>query len=326
MNLVEMRTVNIVGRSIHDSQEDYLAAIRNTCAIRFFPSDLYVNLRIYQLEELSLSHIQASARSTTRTPALISNDRRDHVCFLYSVSGSALYQTQDKISRIEAGHLFLIDLSQPFTLRDLSPQTTIALSVPRARVSPMVSRPSALHGLTAYDSESLPLTDLMQAAVRYASNLPISSARPLGQALMAMVELVLSGLAQRPSTSITNEASRPKQRALELIRDHLGSRELSPDWLASKLHMSRSQLYALFRDQGGVSKAIWLERVHGAQTALEDVAEARRIGEIAYAFGFQTEAHFARSFRNAFGTSPRSYRRNAAAARTSLKEEQDRSR
>ena len=54
---------------------------------------------------------------------------------------------------------------------------------------------------------------------------------------------------------------------------------------------------------------IWRRRLEAARDALLDASEKRRIGEIAFHFGFSSEAHFARAFRSAFGKTASETRR-----------------
>lgn len=93
-----------------------------------------------------------------------------------------------------------------------------------------------------------------------------------------------------------------------LIESRLASADLTPEWLMAKLNISRSDLYTLFEGQGGVARYMWRRRLEAIKAALLDPGDARRIGEIAYAHGFSSQAHFARAFQVAFGKTARATR------------------
>lgn len=102
-----------------------------------------------------------------------------------------------------------------------------------------------------------------------------------------------------------------------LIRDNLARPELSPDWLAQQLEVSRASLYRLFDSRGGIMRYVQERRLLAMQAMLSDPMEGRRLSRLASDLGFSSEAHFSRSFRARFGVTASAYRReqhDAAAA------------
>lgn len=93
-------------------------------------------------------------------------------------------------------------------------------------------------------------------------------------------------------------------RAASYIERNLISQDLTPDRVAEAIHVSRSVLYRLFSASGGVRRYILQARLERAWSLLADRAPAQRVSEVAYASGFQSEAHFCRAFRRAFGVTP----------------------
>lgn len=58
----------------------------------------------------------------------------------------------------------------------------------------------------------------------------------------------------------------------------------------------------------GVTAYIRKRRLEAIHVLLNDPRDTRSIGEIAYQYGFVSEAHFSRVFRQKFGFSPRQAR------------------
>jgi AraC family transcriptional activator of tynA and feaB len=80
-------------------------------------------------------------------------------------------------------------------------------------------------------------------------------------------------------------------------------------------HVSRGNADAnavLAVDGTSITRLIRARRLERCRRALEDPSQAhRRVSEIAYGWGFSDRTHFGRSFRAAFGSLPREYRRLA---------------
>lgn len=98
-------------------------------------------------------------------------------------------------------------------------------------------------------------------------------------------------------------------RVKAIIRQHLCSPDLSPEWLCQLTGMSRSQLYRLFEPTGGVRREIQRERLRQAHRVIADPGETRTIHEIGAEIGFEEPTAFSRAFRREFGYAPSALRR-----------------
>ena len=77
--------------------------------------------------------------------------------------------------------------------------------------------------------------------------------------------------------------------------------------------MSRSNLYRLFEDTGGVARYIQRERLLEAHAVLTDPATKKSISAIAEDLRFADASSFSRTFRREFGHSPGEVRSAALA-------------
>ncbi|MDR7039916.1 AraC-like DNA-binding protein [Methylobacterium sp. BE186] len=96
--------------------------------------------------------------------------------------------------------------------------------------------------------------------------------------------------------------------AEQAIRANLASPDLSPEWLATELGISRASLYRLFAPYGGIMRSVQERRLLAVRAALSDPLETRLLSRLAADFGFQSEAHFSRSFRAQFGSTASEFR------------------
>jgi AraC-like DNA-binding protein len=77
--------------------------------------------------------------------------------------------------------------------------------------------------------------------------------------------------------------------------------------------MSRSNLYRLFENTGGVARYIQRERLVEAHAVLSDPATAKSISAIAEDLCFADASSFSRAFKREFGLSPGEVRAAAVA-------------
>lgn len=100
-------------------------------------------------------------------------------------------------------------------------------------------------------------------------------------------------------------------RVRAIIRQHLRSPDLTPDFLCRVMGMSRSRLYRLFEPVGGVVRDIQRERLRQAHRAIADHSDGRSIQAISEELGFLEPTTFSRAFRREFGYAPGALRRMA---------------
>lgn len=108
-------------------------------------------------------------------------------------------------------------------------------------------------------------------------------------------------------------------RAEALIQASFTKPDLSPEWLAKQLGVSRSALYQLYTPLGGVRRQIQERRLLAVYEALSDPLEPRGTGQIAIEFGFSNAPLLHRNFRERFGLTPGQYRTAIVDAAEAMK-------
>jgi AraC-like DNA-binding protein len=104
-----------------------------------------------------------------------------------------------------------------------------------------------------------------------------------------------------------------KERVREAVRRHLRTPTLGPKTLCRLVGMSRSNLYRLFENAGGVARYIQRERLLEARAVLSDLATTRSISAIAEELCFADASSFSRAFKREFGYRPSEVRSAALA-------------
>lgn len=98
------------------------------------------------------------------------------------------------------------------------------------------------------------------------------------------------------------------ERLHAAIEDGLADEDFGVHALASRIAISRSQLYERLRSLTGQTPVQLLQERRLERAARLLAEGAGTVGEIAYAVGFKSVAHFSRQFRARFGVAPSLFR------------------
>ncbi|MCJ2077099.1 helix-turn-helix domain-containing protein [Methylobacterium sp. E-016] len=93
-----------------------------------------------------------------------------------------------------------------------------------------------------------------------------------------------------------------------IVQANLSRPDLSSEFIAGQMLLSRSTLYRLFEPEGGVMHFVQTERLKAVRDALADPMETRTLGRLAEIFGFSSLSQLSRSFRNRYGAPPQAWR------------------
>jgi AraC-like DNA-binding protein len=104
-----------------------------------------------------------------------------------------------------------------------------------------------------------------------------------------------------------------KERVRQAVRRHLRTPTLGPKNLGRLIGMSRSNLYRLLEDMGGVTRYIQRERLLEAHVILSGTSPTQSISAIAEDLCFADASSFSRAFKREFGYSPSEVRSAALA-------------
>jgi AraC-like DNA-binding protein len=95
------------------------------------------------------------------------------------------------------------------------------------------------------------------------------------------------------------------------VRDRLRHADLSPEMIARGVGLSTRRVHELFGSEpASLMRWIWQERLRRCRAELAASAlRNRSVAEIAFSWGFTSQAHFSRAFRAQTGLTPRDFRR-----------------
>lgn len=267
-----------------------------------------------------LGPIQFVRMSTNRTD--IRRTRRHIVpgaprlySFLLQARGSSVFQHCGQEAHLSEGDFTLCDSAAPHSFAVDDSSTVIMLRVDGATLKEHLPTPERFCGLRLRNEVGL--TAPMSAMVSkldarleegFTSVYDASVARHLLE-MMAMSYAI--GFEELPDLSAVIKGRQAE--VVRYIEDRLRDPKLSPAAVAEGLRISPRYLRTVFAGSGEkVSAYIIRRRLEECAKQIRNPAWAgHTLTEIAFAWGFNSAAHFTRTFHEQFGMAPRDYRRVA---------------
>ncbi|MDP9861474.1 MULTISPECIES: helix-turn-helix domain-containing protein [Streptosporangium] len=266
------------------------------------------------LNDLRITTMSFPALRSERTPALIR--RSDPEMYeLTLITGGEMWISQaGKDARIHAGDLVMWDTSRPYDGRGLEGTSrAMILHLPRAQLPLPVKKVDELlaRRMPARAGMAAILAHYLRSLVRQTSSMALLDVRRLGTLTL---DLAMAFLAHRLNAQdrlpleTRQQALRVRIRAF--VEHNLADPHLSPAAIAAHHHISVRYLHLLFqRPETTVMAWIRQRRLENCRADLADPRlRAHSIQDIAARWGFTHATDFSRSFRRAYGMSPKDYR------------------
>lgn len=264
--------------------------------------------------ELTIGSIRFNRQRYQRDRRTIVSSGLDHYLIQCLTDGALRGDCDGQAITAAPGDICLFDLARPY-VTEADAGARITAVVPRARIDAVLGRRS-LHGLTLRAGD--PLTRMLRSLMLSLHDIAgeIEDADALA-AETAMIEILTTIISHRLNGAAPRQAPvapRLRARIDAFVDDHLSQPGLGVEALMREFGISRTHLYRLFADQGGLASAIRDRRLDAAfhQLRRADGVD-RTITDIALASGFSSSAQFARAFRTRFAMSPSEARLGAPA-------------
>ena len=296
----------VTNRRGFETWAEMLAPVFDVDADRDVVSSFAFGFESWTLGSAVIGRCRARGHTFERSRRTVARSGIDHVMIQLQGEGGLDGDAEGRPIRGRPGDICVFDLARP--ARTVSPDFgNTTLVVPRTVLEPLVADYDALHGLVL--SADNPRTRLL---ARHVEDLTGHLAGPGGDDLIGLVEPTIHFAAACLGTSADGRAvtapavNRAKLAAVRAFIEHqLADPALDAETICRRMGLSRSTLYRLFEPLGGVAAHIRRRRLN---QCLRDLVSprhrARRISEIAFAWGFTNEASFSRAFRDAFGLTP----------------------
>lgn len=266
----------------------------------------HVNLESYLInEQIILGHCQSSAQKFQRASLRTARDGLDYYLLQVHTKGKQEILRAGKTCQVAAGDLMVIDLADKHAAES-SDFANLTLVIPRPLLAPLLDAPDSQEGRTLKADTAL--TRLAVSHIEMLCNviatLPTAHAESIIKPTVQLMASALNGSIEKVENGSNSLAKSLLAQTKVKIERNLGSK-LEVDDLCRITGISRSRLYGLFEPLGGIRNYIQERRLrHCAKDLMSPHLQQQRIYEIAYRWGFSSEAHFSRAFRKRFGMTP----------------------
>lgn len=253
----------------------------------------------FQLGDVRLADIGGNAHAVERTPKVARSAPKDSVFASLLVKGEAVFLHEHGCLSATAGDLVVYDTRSPYLFGFSSSMRKFLVDVPRDLfveqcMAGGVPAPMLFGRGTAREGE-------LVVALRAVLENPVASARDTVLDLIRLLATERTGGRAAPAAYQTQLIV-----AEDYIERHLHDACLTPGQVAGVMAVSARHLGRIFESAGTTPSRHILER--RLQRAHDDLtapgAASTTIADVAYRWGFSSQAHFARHFRARFGRTP----------------------
>lgn len=271
------------------------------------PAGLVVEKTDIALPGLGIADISGRDHLIERSPAMVRQLPKESLFACQVISGQAYFVQRDRCLLAEVGDVVIYETRVPYLFGFLTPMRQLLIDIPivafgdsldaqRAalplRIAPKPGA-SALLGSTLRAS----VERFMKNPVEHDAASFVDHTRTL---VAGLIDVELNGAgASRASLSYLLTAK-------QYIAMHLSEPALGPQAVADAVGLSLRHLSRLFAAEGeSITQYIWSERLSRAYRELTDTRLRKAsVGEIAFRWGFSSQAHFSRAIRERYGASP----------------------
>ena len=265
------------------------------------------------LGSMMLARTASTHQFWERSSNTIAADGMDHyILQLYYSGGVTVDQGKDG-QELTADGLLFQDLSQT-AQATTSDFDNLVFVIPRPLLEDRLTLPEDhnMRFLSPRDPMVRIVANLMRSLKANASSLKPEHAHVLENSFAEMLAACLNS-AYGETSDTTN-----KRQSLEVMtlirryfRENFSRPDLTPDRAARELGISRSKLYQLLEEHGGVYRYTRDLRLRRAKQLLSATTKRpRSLYDVALECGFSSDTSFIRAFRETFDMTPGDFRRS----------------
>ncbi|MDN7500202.1 helix-turn-helix domain-containing protein [Burkholderia gladioli] len=271
------------------------------------PAGLEVEKTDIALPGLGIADISGQDHLIERSPALVRQLPKESLFACQILSGRAYFIQRDRCLLAEIGDIVVYDTRVPYLYGFLTPMRQLLIDIPLTTLEDRLDADLATLPLriTPKPGAGAMLGTTLRTSVERFVRDPVEhEAARFAEHTRSLVVELIDGEVNGTSASRTSLSY--LLTAKQYIAMHLGEPELGPQAVADAVGLSLRHLGRLFAAEGeSMTQHIWSERLSHAYRELTD-ARLRKtsIGEIAFRWGFSSQAHFSRAIRERYGASP----------------------
>jgi AraC-like DNA-binding protein len=278
------------------------------------PGQRTVNGRVgtHKFDTLDVASVTGDVHSIKRSHEGIRRDDSEHIFCLFQMSGQLNVRHNNNRVILKPCESLLLDSTKEAELYfSESACHLISLHMPRSTfLAANRNEVQIGHKMRAAHPMA---ASILQQIKEYALNetQSVAVSRASSDMLLSMIQIGFSNVDNVDRNYHPGVNEDRFQFAIQLIESHLTEEELSLDWLADRMRISRRQVQRVFQEgNDSFAKAVRSRRLKlVAEKLSTSRAHSRpaRISEVAYSVGFRDLSNFNRGFKEQFGYCPRDH-------------------
>ena len=266
------------------------------------------HIALHDLGEVRLCRLQASRHRVVRTAGTRGLSDPGYLKMVVQLRGRSLFEQDGRIACLKPGDWSLYDTTRSYLVSSTAPVDLHILLLPREgilRNSPELAQLLVRRLRSTSGMGKVACNAIAQAFARDGAEEPAAAGARI-------VELLHLSLLEHCGMQLAQAWPSVLHERIKLhVQQRLADPELDVESIARLLNCSKRALHKAFEREGhSLRDYIWDRRLQRALGELE--SERRELGsitEIAFACGFSSAAHFSRTFRARYGSSPKDWRR-----------------
>jgi AraC-like DNA-binding protein len=290
------------------------------------PYDFSASMEIKQFGSLTLVHASVSQVELARKPSHIARSNNRDTIFHLCLAGRARVEQGPNSGAIAAGDFVLVDENVPYEAVTLHPPNPdradapvewLCVKLDRSEIERRIGNIGVVAGRRIPGTAEIAriTRSFLAAVAASAGKMPIAQRTMLMEQTVDLIGATIVGALDQPVGSTMYRTSLLHRIKLH-IRQNLHDTQLSTQSIAAAFRISPRHVQGLFAEYGESPGAyVRGQRLELARRRLNTAIHGHgSIEDIAVACGFGSLAHFSRSFKAAYGESPRSYLRSSRKA------------
>lgn len=257
----------------------------------------------FGLGQIDINNFRTAEQTITRSLTMARRSSDEIFALSYMKQGTAAVHHQGTDVHVPEGSFVLVSHAAPYSFQ--FPRGAVALTahMPSSWLRRWVPQPESMLART-FDASQWggALAALLSAIDQNGLENAVLARSCIADQLGSFLALMNGNVSQCESL----HQGRMFKRAIQFMRDRFDDLELSPATVAGELKVSKRYVHKIFAGNNTTFGAELLEiRLCRAAEMLTDPRYAAyRVNDVAYACGFSDSSHFARRFREKFGSAP----------------------
>ena len=234
-----------------------------------------------------------------------------HFILSYLKQGKAIVLQDGREARVSAGDIVLFDPSRPVRIKAAMRVHSFDLGAEQMKtLLPQVDALTSI-ALKQDSGAGSILRCVLDELIAASGSLDDEVSDRIAEAVPHLVAAALTAMPEASRVAPGRMEAYHLARIRGFVRDHLRRADLSPEMIARGIGLSTRRVHELFGSEP-TSLMRW-SRQERLQRCRDELAAPalrnRSVAEIAFSWGFTSQAHFSRAFRAETGLAPRDFRR-----------------